>query len=165
MATHPEIPIVDDDPMMAKTLSDVLKAHDYHTATADSATEAFDTASATAFGCRFSVVRMPERTGVELHQVMREQLGDVPTVASTARPETQLVQQGIDAGVAAIFTKPLDLDILFGFHQVPPGQMRNFTARIGQSSPGKTFTERNPGTRRVITGESLTPKRHRCESL
>jgi two-component system response regulator FixJ len=164
MTTPPKILIVDDDPMMVKTLSDILEFQGYQTVTANSATEALDRASCTTFDCLFSDIRMPGMNGVELHQAIRDQLGDIPTALMTAYSETQLVRQGIDAGVVAIFTKPLDLDILFRFLQALPDQLSDFAGGIGQSSLGKVFTARNFGPGRTMTRESPTPRRHRCAS-
>jgi CheY-like chemotaxis protein len=138
-----KILIVDDDPMMAKTLSDILEFQGYRTSTANSATEALERADHAAFDCVFSDIRMPGMDGVELHGAIRNQHGDIPTVLMTAYSETQLVQRGIDAGVIAVLTKPLDLDILFRFLRALPDHLGEFIADTGHSSPGIVLTERN----------------------
>ena len=124
--------IVDDDPMMAKTLADILTYRGYRITVAHSGPEALEKANTSQFDCVFSDIRMPGMSGLQLHQALRHAHVNIPTALMTAYSETHLMREGIEDGVAAVFTKPVDLKALFLFLQALPHGLEEFMDAANQ---------------------------------
>ena len=55
---------------------------------------------------------MPEKTGFELFQEVRDQHCQVPFVFLSAHADQNKIDEGLALGAAAYLTKPIDLDLL-----------------------------------------------------
>jgi len=64
--------IVDDNPDMARTLTDILKVKGYDAESAYSASEALEKVDRNSFDCVLSDIKMPEVSGVELYRTIKE---------------------------------------------------------------------------------------------
>lgn len=144
MASPLWVLIVDDDEMMTKTLADILVHKGYRAVTAHSAREALDKADRMAFDCIFSDIRMPEMDGVTLHREVRRRYGDLPMALMTAYSETQLIQEGLRSGVIAVFTKPINLEMLFLFLGHLPNEIDEFISYAHQRAANRIVTRLNP---------------------
>ena len=107
--------IVDDDPMMAKTLQDILKVKGHKTEVAHSGPEALERVAGNSFDCVLSDIKMPETNGVELYRAIKARQPDLPVVLMTAYTNDKLVKEGLEAGVIAALAKPLDINALLSF--------------------------------------------------
>jgi len=107
--------IVDDDQMMARTLRDILRVKGYQAEMAQSGPEALEMIERQVFGCVLSDIKMPGVNGVELYRAIRAQRPDLPVVLMTAYCADALVEEGLEAGVIAVLTKPLDINLLLCF--------------------------------------------------
>jgi DNA-binding response OmpR family regulator len=107
--------IVDDDPMMAKTLSDILRFKGYATRTARSGQEALEQCSRCAFDCVISDVKMPGMNGVDLCRRLKRSTPEMVVVLMTAYSEDELVHKGRTEGAADVLTKPIRIDEMLAF--------------------------------------------------
>ena len=114
-STALRILIVDDDPMMAGTLRDILRVKGYQAEMAHGAPQALDMVERQAFDCVLSDIRMPGGSGVDLYRAIEARRPDLPVVLMTAYSTSALVQEGLNAGAIAVLDKPLDLSLLLGF--------------------------------------------------
>lgn len=115
MSEKPRILIVDDDPMMARTVRDILRLKGHEAETAHSGPEALEKVRREDYDCVLSDVKMPGLDGVELYRAIKARQPDLPVVLMTAYADDELVREGLNEGVIAILPKPLDLDLLLGF--------------------------------------------------
>ena len=120
-ARFQKILIVDDDPMLAKTLADILRFKRFDVCVASSAEDALhmlmkggDAKPQTPFSpdCIISDIKMPGMNGVTLAQKITESFPDLPVVLMTAYTEEHILQEGLKKGVLAVLTKPLDIPYL-----------------------------------------------------
>jgi CheY-like chemotaxis protein len=107
--------IVDDDRRMTRTLADILSLSGHTVTEAESGLDALEKIRTTEFDCVLSDIKMPEMDGVELHRRLHEFQPGLPVVLMTAYAADELIRQGLEAGVAGVFDKPLDINYLLGF--------------------------------------------------
>jgi len=107
--------IVDDDPMMAGTLVDIVRMKGYEAEAATSSAEALAALREQTFNCVLSDIKMPAVDGVDLCRTVRASQPDMLVVLMTAYAEDARVQKALDEGVVAVLEKPLDLDRLMEF--------------------------------------------------
>jgi len=115
MSEELRILVVDDDPMMAKTVRDILGLKGYLAEVAHSGPEAVDRVEREAYDCVLSDIKMPEVDGVGLYRAIKALQPDLPVVLMTAYAHDELVREGLEEGVIAVLPKPLDLNRLLGF--------------------------------------------------
>ena len=112
--------VVDDDRTMAKTLASIFRVKGYEAVVAHSGSEALNKMAGGPFGyarngsfdCVLSDIRMPEMDGVELYRAIKARWPDLPMVLITAYSADRLVEEGLEEGAVAAFTKPVDIDAL-----------------------------------------------------
>lgn len=104
--------IVDDDRRMVKTLVDILTVKGYEAEAAYSGPEALDKAKKGYFDFVLTDIKMPKMSGVELYKAIKEAKPDLPIVLMTAYSTDRLVKEGMEEGVIATLTKPLDISLL-----------------------------------------------------
>lgn len=115
MADNLCVLIVDDDQRMAQTLRDIFKVKGYRAEVAHSSAEALDKMTAVHPDCVLSDIRMPEASGVELCRALKAVQPGLPVVLMTAYSTDDLVQEGLEEGILAILTKPLNINLLLRF--------------------------------------------------
>ena len=107
--------IVDDDRMMARTLRDIFRVKGYQAEVAHSGSEALERVEQEPVDCVLSDIKMPGVNGVELYRAIKARRPDLPVVLMTAYSTDELVEEGVEEGIVAILTKPLDINLLLGF--------------------------------------------------
>ena len=107
--------IVDDDRRMTKTLTDILTVKGFDTEAAHSGPEALDKVKRIPFDCVITDIKMPEMDGVELYRAIKKVKSEIPVVLMTAYSTDKLVKEGLEEGVIATLSKPLDINLLLGF--------------------------------------------------
>ena len=107
--------IVDDDRMMAKTLCDIFRVKGYQAEVANSGTEALDWVERETFDCVLSDIKMPEVNGVELYKAIKAQQPDLPVVLMTAYAADELIAEGLEEGVIAALSKPVNINLVLSF--------------------------------------------------
>ncbi len=107
--------VVDDDPSMARTLMNIFEVKGHTAEIAHSGAEALERVAQSLFDCVLSDIKMPEVNGVELYRAIRAQQPELPVVLMTAYASDSLVRDGLEEGVVAVLTKPLDIGLLLTF--------------------------------------------------
>jgi DNA-binding NtrC family response regulator len=107
--------IVDDDRRMANTLSDILNVKGYSTEVAYSGRGAITKVESGSFDFILTDVKMPDIDGVKFYKTIKVRKPDIPVVLMTAYSTDSLVKEGLDAGVIATLTKPLDINAILSF--------------------------------------------------
>ena len=115
MSEKLRILVVDDDPMMAKTVRDILKVKGHAAEVVYSGPEALEKLAGNSFDCVLSDIKMPEINGVELYRAIKAKQPDLPVVLITAYTNDRLVKEGLEEGVIAALAKPLDINALLSF--------------------------------------------------
>ena len=115
MSEKLSILVVDDDPSMAKTLVDIFRVKGHQAEAAHSGPEALAKVTQAHFECVLTDVKMPEVNGVELYRAIKARRPDLPVVLMTAYSTDSLVKEGLEEGVIAALTKPLDINALLSF--------------------------------------------------
>src|SRR6185436_11537003 len=107
--------LVDDKPENLAVLESILERDDYRLTKAQSAQEALVALINTDFALIVLDVRMPETSGFELAQIIKERkrTRDVPIIFVTAHySEDQHILSGYSAGAVDYMTKPVNPVIL-----------------------------------------------------
>lgn len=107
--------IVDDDQSLADTTADILSISGYPVEVAYNGTQALKKLCSLRFDCILSDVKMPDISGVELYLQVRKYSLYIPFVLMTAYAAPELINQGIEAGILAALTKPLDMPRVLSF--------------------------------------------------
>lgn len=114
MNASAKILIAEDDPTAQKLLGVILKNQSYQLIFAGNGYEAFSLAQLHEPDLVLSDVMMPEMTGYELCQVLRNhpQFSDIPVVLLTTLSDKESRLKGIEAGADDFISKPYDMDEL-----------------------------------------------------
>src|SRR5215467_2757952 len=104
--------LVDDDPIIADTILEILRAHSLPGVSAGSGEEALEKLSAEPFDLVLLDARLPGMSGFEACQRIRERFGaSLPVIILTAFGDERMVRQGFEAGADDFCTKPLDTPV------------------------------------------------------
>ncbi len=101
--------IVDDDPMICKTMSDVLRLKGHHCDTAYDGGQAISMVKEKAYQCVFMDIKMPEKDGVEVFREIKEISPETSVILITGFTSDKLVFEAKKQGVPVILPKPLNL--------------------------------------------------------
>ncbi len=104
--------VVDDDPFMAKTLTDILDLKGFEVLAAHSGAEALEILRNQRVDVLLTDVRMPDMDGVTLYRQTRKTHPHLITVLMTAYAADDIIQQGMAEGIKTVLNKPLDIDFL-----------------------------------------------------
>lgn len=100
--------VVDDDPMVATSLSGVLDLAGYHVDTFTSPQSAVEFLRTHPVDLIMSDVNMPGMSGLEMVARLREQCNDAPVVFLTGAPKVEDSMQAMELGAFRYLAKPLD---------------------------------------------------------
>jgi two-component system, NtrC family, response regulator HydG len=114
-ATPAKILVVDDDPGMLETLSDVLVSTGYEARVATSGRSAIAQVQAHRFDVILMDVLMPGFNGVQTLHAVRALDPDVPVIMMTAYTRDELVADSVRTTGFGVLSKPLDLDQVLPF--------------------------------------------------
>jgi len=106
--------IVDDEPNMRRTLSDILKDEGYDVTTAATGDEAVTACSQANYDIVLMDVRMPGINGVEAFRQIRRHQEGVRVILMSAYGTEDLRRLALDEGAIAFLTKPLNLEQVVG---------------------------------------------------
>jgi len=104
--------IVDDNHDLADNLAELLEDEGYTVETAYSGERALELASAEIFDTVLTDVRMPGISGVDLIKRLRGLNPDTSFLLMTAYSSDAVLSEALRAGVRAVLTKPVELDLL-----------------------------------------------------
>jgi CheY-like chemotaxis protein len=106
---RPRIVVVDDDPENCRVLSELLSAEGFEPLTFDSGETAWTAMDDGQVQADVVVadVRMPGLNGVALLRRMKARLPAIPVVLVSAFAEEEVWSEGLRAGAADVFPKPI----------------------------------------------------------
>lgn len=111
MSKGPLIAIVDDDESIRDTTRDLLESAGFSACTFASAKSLLKSQRVELVACLIADMRMPEMTGLELHQRLRARHA-IPTILMTAYPDERVRAQALKANVLCYLAKPFSPDEL-----------------------------------------------------
>jgi FixJ family two-component response regulator len=108
----PLIAIVDDDESMRDTTRDLLESAGLSAATFASAARLLKSRRLHRVSCLIADMRMPNMTGLELHQHLAASNHPIPTILMTAYPDERVRAQAMKANVVCYLAKPFEAEEL-----------------------------------------------------
>jgi FixJ family two-component response regulator len=112
VSKRPLVAIVDDDESIRDTTKDLLESAGLSAVTFACATSLLKSRRLHRISCLIADMRMPEMTGLELHQHLVASNHAIPTILMTAHPDERVRAQAIKANVVCYLAKPFAADEL-----------------------------------------------------
>jgi FixJ family two-component response regulator len=103
---RPLVAIVDDDESIRETTKDLLESAGLAAATFASAALLLNFRRLNSISCLVTDVRMPQMSGLELHQHLVASNHAIPTILITAYPDDRVRAQALKAKVVCCLAKP-----------------------------------------------------------
>jgi signal transduction histidine kinase/DNA-binding response OmpR family regulator len=108
-----QVLVIDDDPLIGKTLVDLLSLHGYPARRAESAEQGLEALARGGFELVLLDLRLPGMSGFEACQRIREAHGAyLPVIMMTAFGDPVAVRRGYEAGADDFLHKPIDTPAL-----------------------------------------------------
>jgi signal transduction histidine kinase/DNA-binding response OmpR family regulator len=108
-----QVLLIDDDPLIGKTLVDLLSLHGYAAAHAESAERGLETLVGGGFDLVLLDIRLPGMSGFEACARIREVHGPyLPVIMMTAFGDPVAVRRGYESGADDFLHKPIDTPAL-----------------------------------------------------
>jgi len=111
MPHEPVIYVIDDDDAVRQSLEFLLKTAKLEVRSFDSA-KAFLDVLPVQSGCIITDVRMPDITGIDLLNKIKEMKLDLPVIVITGHGDIALAVEAMKIGAADFLEKPFDDDLL-----------------------------------------------------
>jgi len=106
--------IVDDELLIRDLLYDHFSSHDYQISMADSGQKALDILDSEEIDCILTDLKMPDMTGLELIQRVRESADKpIPAVLITGFPSLESAIEALRKRVYDYVVKPFNINRLF----------------------------------------------------
>ena len=110
MKESKSILIVDDDPGMTDTLSDILFEKGYDVDTTDNGYQAIKMVKKKSYDFALMDIKMPGINGVETFKKVHKINPETKVIMMTAYFVNDLIKEAPEGGVFDIFHKPLDIE-------------------------------------------------------
>lgn len=101
--------VVDDDPMMVRTLADVLKITGWDVTPEYNGRAAVEAAAAAPFDVVLMDIKMPEMDGVAAFKAMKAARPNVHVILMTAFAAQDMIADAERSGVYQVMSKPVDI--------------------------------------------------------
>jgi FixJ family two-component response regulator len=108
----PLVAIVDDDKSIRDTTKDLLESAGFSAAVFAGPASLLKSRRLSRVCCLIADMRMPQMTGLELHQLLIAANRAIPTILMTAYPDQRAQAQAIRAKVVCYLIKPFAADDL-----------------------------------------------------
>lgn len=131
--------VVDDDASVRRSLARLLRAARWNVETLPTAREFLQRAPVSMPGCVVLDVRMPEMSGPELHDRMREMELSLPVIFLTAHGDVPTSVQAMKRGAVDFLLKPVDAGVLL---QTVARAIEWHTAELAKQRGRQHFTAR-----------------------
>jgi DNA-binding NtrC family response regulator len=109
---RPRLLVVDDDPIMTKSLARVLERDGYSVGAAGAAVSALDLLAHDDFDVLLTDAVMAEMTGLELCVRALEARPEIAVIVMTGHATLDLAVEAMRAGASDFITKPMETDLL-----------------------------------------------------
>lgn len=109
---HSVIAIVDDDEVVRRSITRLVKSMSFHATDFASGEEFLGSLSQEIPDCMLLDLHMPGLSGLEVLEALRQRRINIPAIVITGntRPDTR--QRCLNAGAAAYLEKPLERDVV-----------------------------------------------------
>jgi len=114
MTTRARVLVVDDDPVVARSIDRVLTGKGYAVITASGGTEALEKLAQEKYDAVFTDIRMPGMDGFEVAKRIRATQPWLPVVIVTGYGSPESKARAKELGVAGFLHKPLSPDMIEG---------------------------------------------------
>jgi FixJ family two-component response regulator len=112
-AKTPKVYVVDDDDAVRRALAALMESVGYECVSFGSAREYLDQFDPGQAGCLVLDIRMPEMTGLELQDVLRERGATIPIIFITGHGDVPMAVSAMKKGAFGFIQKPFrDQDLL-----------------------------------------------------
>jgi FixJ family two-component response regulator len=143
---EPVVFVVDDDPSMRATLTDVMRSVGLQVQTFASAREFMGSKLPDAPACLVLDVRLPGQSGLEFQRTLAESGMDLPVVFITGHGDVPMSVRAMKAGAVDFLIKPFrDQDLLDAVHAAIArhrGQRQHLTGVADLEERYRALTER-----------------------
>ena len=112
MPNRPLVAIVDDDASIRDTTKDLFESAGFAAVTFARASLLLKSRRMKSIACLVADMRMPEMTGLELHQHLVGSNRAIPTILMTAYPDERVRARAIKSNVVCYLAKPFAADEL-----------------------------------------------------
>lgn len=112
MEKHPRILIVEDEPVVRRSLLQGLTDEGYHVVAAATGEDGFFRATTEPFDLLVLDIMLPGRSGLEVLAGVRMKIGQIPVLLLTARDAIDDRVTGLDGGADDYLVKPFAFDEL-----------------------------------------------------
>lgn len=140
MPDESTVHVIDDDQAVRDSLAFLLAAAGLEVHTHDSAEAFLDVLEGITSGCVVTDVRMPQMSGLELLQRVRQSHPDMPVIVITGHGDVPLAVEAMKAGAVDFLEKPFDDEALLSAVE---------TALRRQASGGGRDAERRELAQRI----------------
>lgn len=110
--SNPKIMVVDDEPELLLTITEILEDAGYEVFGVDDGYKAIELASQEAFALVLMDIRLPGIHGVEAYRRIRSLCPGTPVIMMTGYAVESLVAQALEEGAYTVLYKPLDISVL-----------------------------------------------------
>jgi len=114
LQNRPRIAVVDDDQSVREALENLISSVGYEVDLFESAKGFLDSAEINNTDCLVLDLRMPEMSGLELQQTLRDDGRNIPIIIVTAHGEDTARTEALAAGAVAFLNKPFQEEVLLG---------------------------------------------------
>ena len=122
---QPSIYVVDADPAVRDSLHSLLSLHGFHVELYASAAEFLDAAPGAANGCLVTEVHLPDMSGIELLERIRQRGLELPVIIIADRGDVPTAVRAIRSGAVDFLEKPfLDRALLQRMSELLGGEHR-----------------------------------------
>ena len=113
-AQPPTVFVVDDDEVVRDSLNALLQSRQFEVVEFPSGRAFLEGADLSAVSCLIADIHMPEMTGLELLQTLRERGHEIPTILITGRNDPAIAARARELRAVALLDKPVPHGLLFG---------------------------------------------------
>jgi two-component system response regulator FixJ len=111
MTTKPTIHVIDDDAAVRDSLAFLLDVQGFSSQIHESAVEFLDGIASYSLDCIVTDIRMPDMTGLELVEKLKELGFACPVIVITGHGDVPLAVEAMKAGVVDFIEKPFSDDV------------------------------------------------------
>jgi FixJ family two-component response regulator len=151
--------IVDDDPAICESLSDLMESAGLAARKFASAEQFLEACTPELAGCLVLDVRLPGMTGMELQQKLVKSGLSIPIIIMTAHGDIPMVRNAMKAGAVEFLTKPFqDEELLTAIEQAFARDRAHRSAKSLERSivdRWKTLSERERQVLEMVTAGML----------
>jgi PAS domain S-box-containing protein len=104
--------IVDDDPGICTTLSDIFQLKGYNVATAGTGKEAIEKVKRSQFDITLLDLKLPDILGIDLITPFKEIQPDMSVIVVTGHSSIENTIQALNGGASGYLTKPFEMDLV-----------------------------------------------------